>query len=175
MASLGAKTTHAPALSPPGAIDVSRQSWRGGSSSAVLATGHAEPDRAATRRAAKDAPQRSRTPTRSCTAPRRDYTAGRALWRPCCAPAMTLARPPANRCKVAALPQRPTRAGFRGPAPSAIRPMHNTNTDITLEQLRIYDGDELIFDGSDPSTYTCLLYTSPSPRDRTRSRMPSSA
>ena len=31
--------------------------------------------------------------------------------------------------------------------------MHNTDTDITLEQLRIYDGDELIFDGSDPSTY----------------------
>ena len=57
------------------------------------------------------------------------------------------------RCKVAALPQRPTRAGFRGPAPSAIRPMHDTDTDITLEQLRIYDGDELIFDGSDPSTY----------------------
>ena len=25
------------------------------------------------------------------------------------------------------------------------------------------------------SVYTCLLYTSPSPRDRTRSRMPSSA
>ena len=25
------------------------------------------------------------------------------------------------------------------------------------------------------SKYTCLLYTSPSPRDRTRSRMPSSA
>ena len=25
------------------------------------------------------------------------------------------------------------------------------------------------------STYACLLYTSPSPRDRTRSRMPSSA
>ena len=25
------------------------------------------------------------------------------------------------------------------------------------------------------SLYTCLLYTSPSPRDRTRSRMPSSA
>ncbi len=32
--------------------------------------------------------------------------------------------------------------------------MHDTDTDITLEQLRIYDGDELIFDGSDPSTYT---------------------
>ena len=28
---------------------------------------------------------------------------------------------------------------------------------------------------SSSSTYTCLLYTSPSPRDRTRSRMPSSA
>ena len=26
-----------------------------------------------------------------------------------------------------------------------------------------------------PRAYTCLLYTSPSPRDRTRSRMPSSA
>ena len=28
---------------------------------------------------------------------------------------------------------------------------------------------------SAPDGYTCLLYTSPSPRDRTRSRMPSSA
>ena len=27
----------------------------------------------------------------------------------------------------------------------------------------------------DGGSYTCLLYTSPSPRDRTRSRMPSSA
>jgi len=32
--------------------------------------------------------------------------------------------------------------------------MHDTDTDITLQQLRIYDGDELIFDGSEPSTYT---------------------
>ena len=31
------------------------------------------------------------------------------------------------------------------------------------------------FAPSDTVTYTCLLYTSPSPRDRTRSRMPSSA
>ena len=29
--------------------------------------------------------------------------------------------------------------------------------------------------GSNGAIYTCLLYTSPSPRDRTRSRMPSSA
>ena len=28
---------------------------------------------------------------------------------------------------------------------------------------------------SSTNVYTCLLYTSPSPRDRTRSRMPSSA
>ena len=28
---------------------------------------------------------------------------------------------------------------------------------------------------SDPKTQTCLLYTSPSPRDRQKSRMPSSA
>ncbi len=31
--------------------------------------------------------------------------------------------------------------------------MHDTDTDIPLEQLRIYDGDALVFDGSDPSTY----------------------
>ena len=29
--------------------------------------------------------------------------------------------------------------------------------------------------GLNPEVYNCLLYTSPSPRDRTRSRMPSSA
>ena len=33
------------------------------------------------------------------------------------------------------------------------------------------DGDRMIVE----AVYTCLLYTSPSPRDRTRSRMPSSA
>ena len=31
------------------------------------------------------------------------------------------------------------------------------------------------FENAGKSLYTCLLYTSPSPRDRTRSRMPSSA
>ena len=31
------------------------------------------------------------------------------------------------------------------------------------------------FQTSSSNSYTCLLYTSPSPRDRTRSRMPSSA
>ena len=37
--------------------------------------------------------------------------------------------------------------------------MHDTDTNITLEQLRIYDGDELIFDGSDPSTYIVCTTT----------------
>ena len=32
-----------------------------------------------------------------------------------------------------------------------------------------------IYTGTDPNLYTCLLYTSPSPRDATLSRMPSSA
>ena len=46
----------------------------------------------------------------------------------------------------------------------------------------VYDGDEanLIEEDEDvPTSFSryryCLLYTSPSPRDRTRSRMPSSA
>ena len=39
------------------------------------------------------------------------------------------------------------------------------------------EGGSKLFDGDDDDaeTYSCLLYTSPSPRDRTRSRMPSSA
>ena len=35
--------------------------------------------------------------------------------------------------------------------------------------------DEPTFRAVNPRTWICLLYTSPSPRDRTRSRMPSSA
>ena len=38
--------------------------------------------------------------------------------------------------------------------------------------LKKYGGTFVTYDDQ---TYTCLLYTSPSPRDRTRSRMPSSA
>ena len=48
-------------------------------------------------------------------------------------------------------------------------------TEITKEQFEAYvdvqmSGVTNMFD-----VRTCLLYTSPSPRDRTRSRMPSSA
>ena len=35
--------------------------------------------------------------------------------------------------------------------------------------------DEVVGDDDDEDEVVCLLYTSPSPRDRTRSRMPSSA
>ena len=42
------------------------------------------------------------------------------------------------------------------------------------ERLITSDGVKGIM-GADCSGVTCLLYTSPSPRDRTRSRMPSSA
>ena len=45
--------------------------------------------------------------------------------------------------------------------------------DFRLKALRIYEAKPMPDWGGDLST--CLLYTSPSPRDRTRSRMPSSA
>ena len=38
-----------------------------------------------------------------------------------------------------------------------------------------YQLGEMIGTGGMADVYVCLLYTSPSPRDRTRSRMPSSA
>eukprot|EP00657_Telonema_sp_P-1_P008669 TRINITY_DN3032_c0_g1_i1.p1 TRINITY_DN3032_c0_g1~~TRINITY_DN3032_c0_g1_i1.p1 ORF type:complete len:102 (-),score=30.97 TRINITY_DN3032_c0_g1_i1:24-329(-) len=49
---------------------------------------------------------------------------------------------------------------------------------LHLEFLQLYllllvDGSQLLLTISLP--FNCLLYTSPSPRDRTRSRMPSSA
>ena len=46
-----------------------------------------------------------------------------------------------------------------------------------LEMLDVLN-EGLILDGQEPVAFDsdcCLLYTSPSPRDRTRSRMPSSA
>ena len=42
---------------------------------------------------------------------------------------------------------------------------------LTGEHNNAIDGDSLTIE----HLWTCLLYTSPSPRDRTRSRMPSSA
>ena len=53
---------------------------------------------------------------------------------------------------------------------------NSTNQGIEVVNSRFKTYGEVYFqsDGSKPVTL-CLLYTSPSPRDRTRSRMPSSA
>ena len=40
---------------------------------------------------------------------------------------------------------------------------------------RYFEGNVASVDIMERNNYNCLLYTSPSPRDRTRSRMPSSA
>ena len=48
-----------------------------------------------------------------------------------------------------------------------------TNEDLQIDKLKKDINSEIVVIGGG---YTgCLLYTSPSPRDRTRSRMPSSA
>ena len=53
----------------------------------------------------------------------------------------------------------------------------NSNNDIkvTFEELHIRHLNLLMDLRTEKSNNCCLLYTSPSPRDRTRSRMPSSA
>ena len=45
---------------------------------------------------------------------------------------------------------------------------------IRNEAMRI-GGEKIFTDKTIDVTYPCLLYTSPSPRDRQKSRMPSSA
>ena len=60
-----------------------------------------------------------------------------------------------------------------GNSPISIQSMTNTDTedvDCTVKQI-----NEIHAAGADLVRVSCLLYTSPSPRDRTRSRMPSSA
>ena len=53
--------------------------------------------------------------------------------------------------------------------PNGTKAVHETS-------LSIEEGEFMVFVGpSGCGKSTCLLYTSPSPRDRTRSRMPSSA
>ena len=69
-------------------------------------------------------------------------------------------------------------------APSSIIPMMQQYLRIkadypdTLVFYRMGDFYELFYDDAERAAELldiCLLYTSPSPRDRTRSRMPSSA
>ena len=45
----------------------------------------------------------------------------------------------------------------------------------TTERILYYTGKNYKIGETHDGASTCLLYTSPSPRDRTRSRMPSSA
>ena len=54
---------------------------------------------------------------------------------------------------------------------------HNSTIEITGQVGNIRDGTPVtvIVTGATGVVTICLLYTSPSPRDRTRSRMPSSA
>ena len=53
------------------------------------------------------------------------------------------------------------RVDFMEPTPKTITEEDKLPEGVTEEELK--------------AEYSCLLYTSPSPRDRTRSRMPSSA
>ena len=46
---------------------------------------------------------------------------------------------------------------------------------VALKKSLIFPGVGQLYNDQKIKGYTCLLYTSPSPRDRTRSRMPSSA
>ena len=47
--------------------------------------------------------------------------------------------------------------------------------DVPEDWYLTYDGPAPVVEEIYDENYACLLYTSPSPRDRTRSRMPSSA
>ena len=52
------------------------------------------------------------------------------------------------------------------------------SSEITESQFEAFEPNGVVLSGGPESVteeHTCLLYTSPSPRDRTRSRMPSSA
>ena len=65
-------------------------------------------------------------------------------------------------------------AGITTTLSSAVSDAVTTSVSLTnVGDLGIRIGDYLMID--DEIVRVCLLYTSPSPRDRTRSRMPSSA
>ena len=50
-----------------------------------------------------------------------------------------------------------------------------TMIDATEERKNRFNGESYLLTPHEAKIHDCLLYTSPSPRDRTRSRMPSSA
>ena len=56
--------------------------------------------------------------------------------------------------------------------------IYNTSGSLNLyssNSINVLDNIPINFGSTSDQIYSCLLYTSPSPRDRTRSRMPSSA
>ena len=60
----------------------------------------------------------------------------------------------------------------------AVEGVYNQGSNITVQYALTCDGGAVAnieIDGSGNLVYTCLLYTSPSPRDKRQSRMPSSA
>ena len=59
--------------------------------------------------------------------------------------------------------------------PSALDTMVTESQGTISMSFNTLDGEVPTVDMGDGTTYTCLLYTSPSPRDRQKSRMPSSA
>ena len=59
-----------------------------------------------------------------------------------------------------------TKADAKGIKNGTLMKLIFSNSDVIATLVLIFP---------DHKTYICLLYTSPSPRDRTRSRMPSSA
>ena len=62
--------------------------------------------------------------------------------------------------------------------PDQMREIISEQTHIDFENIRQDTGQVSVFEEMeswDSELYTCLLYTSPSPRDMRRSRMPSSA
>ena len=61
----------------------------------------------------------------------------------------------------------PSKTGYN--SVQALQAMHDKKAKVFFSM-----GGNLLLAAPD-TEYTCLLYTSPSPRDRTRSRMPSSA
>ena len=68
-----------------------------------------------------------------------------------------------------------TGTGYFGEMPE-FEQLENPNTNLAT-QIISSDGEILgkYYFNDNRTPITCLLYTSPSPRDRTRSRMPSSA
>ena len=70
---------------------------------------------------------------------------------------------------------------FRGFKVTTYSPLIEVALDAVVEELRharsalFITGAGISADSGLPTYRGCLLYTSPSPRDRTRSRMPSSA